>query len=126
MGQALYSCPASNWWERSPNGSNATNFCNVNSNGNANNNNASNSNGVAFGLCNSYGSDVVAPIGVKSIAFTEGELVPGLRAKICPPMKPAGRFLHGGRMCGYSISWLGTTQLEPAPDNKTVRRAILL
>ena len=42
---------ANNWWERSPNGSNTTNFCNVNSNGNANNNNASNSNGVAFGFC---------------------------------------------------------------------------
>ena len=38
------------WWERSPNASNTTNFCNVNSNGNANNNNASNSNGVAFGF----------------------------------------------------------------------------
>lgn len=41
---------ANNWWERSPNASNTTNFCNVNSNGNANNNNASNSNGVAFGF----------------------------------------------------------------------------
>lgn len=41
---------ANNWWERSPNASNSTNFCNVNSNGNANNNNASNSNGVAFGF----------------------------------------------------------------------------
>ena len=46
MGFALY---ASNWWERSPNGGNATNFCNVNSSGAANNN-ASNSNGVALGL----------------------------------------------------------------------------
>ena len=36
-----------NWWERSPNASNSTNFCNVNNNGNANNNNANNSNGVA-------------------------------------------------------------------------------
>ncbi|MFR0871821.1 MAG: DUF6273 domain-containing protein [Oscillospiraceae bacterium] len=41
---------ANNWWERSPNASNTTNFCNVNSNGNANSNNASNSNGVAFGF----------------------------------------------------------------------------
>jgi len=40
-----------NWWERSPNSSNSTNFCNVNTNGNANNNNASNSNGVSFGFC---------------------------------------------------------------------------
>ena len=46
----LLSCPANWWWERSPNASNTTNFCNVNSNGNANNNNASNSNGVAFGF----------------------------------------------------------------------------
>ncbi|MGN1175793.1 MAG: DUF6273 domain-containing protein [Roseburia sp.] len=38
---------ASNWWERSPNYNNSTNFCNVNSNGNANNNNASNTNGLA-------------------------------------------------------------------------------
>jgi hypothetical protein len=38
---------AYNWWERSPNYNNATNFCNVNSNGNANNNNASNAYGVA-------------------------------------------------------------------------------
>lgn len=43
----LLSCPA-NWWrERSPNGSNSNNFCNVNSNGNANNNNT---NGVCFGF----------------------------------------------------------------------------
>lgn len=46
----LLSCPA-NWWrERSPNGSNSNNFCNVNSNGNANNNNANNTNGVCFGF----------------------------------------------------------------------------
>ena len=38
---------ANNWWERSPNGSNSTNFCNVNSDGSANNNNANNTNGVA-------------------------------------------------------------------------------
>lgn len=126
MGQTLYSYPASNWWERSPNGSNATNFCNVNSDGTANNNNASNSNGVAFGLCNSYGTDKVTPACVKSESFTEGEFVPGLRAKICPSMKPAGRFLHGGGMCGYFISWLGTTQLEHAPYKNTVRRATLL
>lgn len=35
----------------SPNASNSTNFCNVNSDGSSNNNNnASNSNGVCFGL----------------------------------------------------------------------------
>ena len=42
---------ASYWWERSPNGSNSTNFCYVYSNGNANNNDASHSNGVSFGFC---------------------------------------------------------------------------
>lgn len=42
---------ANNWWERSPNASNSTNFVNVNNNGNPNNNNnASNANGVAFGF----------------------------------------------------------------------------
>lgn len=47
----LLSFTANNWWERSPNASNSTNFCNVNSNGNANNNNnASNSRGVCFGF----------------------------------------------------------------------------
>ena len=38
---------AANWWERSPNYSNANNFCNVNTDGSANNNNTNNSNGVA-------------------------------------------------------------------------------
>ena len=37
---------AYNWWLRSPNVGNSTNFCNVNNNGNSNNNNASNVNGV--------------------------------------------------------------------------------
>lgn len=46
----LLSCTANNWWERSPNGNNSNNFCNVNSNGNANNNNADNSRGVCFGF----------------------------------------------------------------------------
>lgn len=34
----------------SPNASNSTNFCNVNSDGSSNNNNASNGGGVCFGL----------------------------------------------------------------------------
>ncbi|MGN1157929.1 MAG: DUF6273 domain-containing protein [Agathobacter sp.] len=43
----LYSASANNWWERSPNVSNTTNFMNVNNNGNPNNNNnANNTNGV--------------------------------------------------------------------------------
>ena len=39
------------WWERSPYGSNSTDFCNVNLNGNANHYVASSSRGVAFGFC---------------------------------------------------------------------------
>lgn len=42
---------ASNWWERSPNGNNSTNFCSVGSNSNVGSNSASNSYGVAFGFC---------------------------------------------------------------------------
>ena len=42
---------ASYWWERSPNGSNSTNFCNVNSNGSADYYYASDSYGVSFGFC---------------------------------------------------------------------------
>lgn len=38
---------AYNWWERSPNSGNSTNFCNVNSDGSVNNDNASNSRGLA-------------------------------------------------------------------------------
>ena len=39
------------YWLASPDATNATNFCNVNSDGSSNNNNnASNSNGVCFGL----------------------------------------------------------------------------
>ena len=42
---------ASDWWERSPNGSNSTHFCSVGSNGNADISSASASYGVAFGFC---------------------------------------------------------------------------
>lgn len=44
-------CSADNWWLRSPNATNTTNFSNVNNNGNVNSNNATNTNGVAFGSC---------------------------------------------------------------------------
>lgn len=45
---------ANNWWERSPNASNTTNFMNVNNNGNPNNNNnANNTNGVVVGFSES-------------------------------------------------------------------------
>ncbi len=43
---------ANNWWLRSPNVSNSTNFRNFNSTGNVNNNNANNTRGVSFGFCN--------------------------------------------------------------------------
>ena len=43
---------ANNWWLRSPNVSNTTNFRNFNSTGNVNNNNASTTRGVSFGFCN--------------------------------------------------------------------------
>ena len=39
------------WWERSPDGSNSTNFCRVNNDGIAYNNGASYLRGVAFGFC---------------------------------------------------------------------------
>lgn len=42
---------ASDWWERSPRGSNATYFCSVGSDGTANRYSASDSDGVAFGFC---------------------------------------------------------------------------
>ena len=42
---------ASGWWERSPNGSSATIFCYVHSDGGANDIGASSSRGVAFGFC---------------------------------------------------------------------------
>lgn len=53
---------ANNWWTRSPNTGNTTNFIYVNSSGN-NNNNASNSYGVCLGLCEPSGRT-----GVKSRA----------------------------------------------------------
>ena len=35
IGDALFSGSANNWWERSPNSSNSTNFCRVNAEGSA-------------------------------------------------------------------------------------------
>lgn len=43
---------ADNWWLRSPNLGNSTNFWYVLDSGDVNNNNASNTNGVSFGFCN--------------------------------------------------------------------------
>jgi len=48
LGYKLYT--ANNWWLRSANSNNDTNFRNVNNNGNVNNNNANNTNGVALGF----------------------------------------------------------------------------
>ena len=50
---------ANNWWLRSPNVTNTTNFWYINNNGNANNNNASNTNGVSFGFCADFGLNKV-------------------------------------------------------------------
>lgn len=47
----LRSGSANNWWLRSANPTNSTNFHYINNNGNVNNNNASNSNGACFGFC---------------------------------------------------------------------------
>ena len=101
-----YSCPAaSNWWERSPNGSNSTYFCIVISNGNANYYFASYSYGVAFGFRNSNRTDTVAPTGVNPVSFTEGEPVPGYMPKY------ALRWDQPDAACmaenvRYSVSWL--------------------
>lgn len=46
-----YNGSASNWWERSPYGSNSAYFCRVNSDGGANYYYASGARGVAFGFC---------------------------------------------------------------------------
>ncbi|WP_442877265.1 DUF6273 domain-containing protein [Dysosmobacter sp.] len=52
---------ACNWWLRSVNASNTTNFCNVNTDGSANNNNAYNSNGFAPGFKKTLlGPEIVA------------------------------------------------------------------
>ena len=46
---------AVNWWLRSPNASNSTNFVNVNTDGTVNNNNANYSNGFVPGFCMDIG-----------------------------------------------------------------------
>lgn len=102
----LQSGSANNWWERSPNGSNSTNFCNVNSNGNANNNNASNSNGVAFGFCSSSRkgrSDKVTGDGEIS-TLAEGELIPG------KSQNDFENLYKAGRKCCRGVGWKCSTQ----------------
>jgi len=48
--RCCYCGSANNWWLRSANSNNGTNFWYVNNNGTSNNNNANNANGVAFGF----------------------------------------------------------------------------
>ncbi|MBQ1758349.1 MAG: hypothetical protein IIZ94_01570 [Prevotella sp.] len=63
-------CSANNWWERSPNISNSTNFNAVNAYGNINNNNnASNVNGVVPG----FSSVTVTTHKGEANKYTEGE-----------------------------------------------------
>lgn len=116
----LLSCPANWWWERSPNGSNSNNFCNVNSNGNANNNNASNANGVAFGFCTAR-TDAVTAGRRRSSTHAEGELIPG-KSQNNPPVQTAGRCLHGRPMCAGLFHSRTATRVERAPDNHPLRR----
>ncbi len=111
---------AANWWERSPNASNSTNFCLVNSNGNANNNNASNANGVAFGFCTAR-SDAVTAGRRRSSTYAEGELIPG-KSQNNPPVQTAGRCLHGRPMCAGLFHSRTATRVERAPDNHPLRR----
>lgn len=82
---------AANWWTRSPNTGNSTNFYYVNSSGSNNNNNASNSYGVVLGLCDDRREPLrrgyvkqSTPPGLRAgeiRTFTEGDLepCPGLR-----------------------------------------------
>ncbi len=71
---------ANNWWERSPNYNNSSNFCNVNSDGTANNNNASNTNGLApFG----YIIDTRKVASAKLADFDTGACYPRSKEQIC-------------------------------------------
>ena len=73
IGQILMAT-AVNWWLRSVNATNTTNFCNVNTNGNANNNNASYSFGFAPGFGKMHGLVQVA--NVKAMPFFKGGFAP--------------------------------------------------
>lgn len=129
---------ASNWWERSPNGSNSTNFCIVNSNGNANNNNnASNSNGVSFGLRNN--KDRQSSSRVKSVSLRKENLFPAVWLKmssmsvqICFSQKTgvsdesSRTLLAWRRLCVTFVSWLAPTQLEPHPTNHCTEDTLFL
>jgi len=58
---------AVNWWLRSPNASNSTNFVNVNTDGTVNNNNANYSLGFAPGFYIDTGADRITPHGAKAV-----------------------------------------------------------
>lgn len=127
---------ASNWWERSPNGSNSAGFCIVDSNGNANNN-ASNSNGVSFGLRNN--KDRQSSPRVKSVSLRKENLFPAVWLKmssmsvqICFSRKTGvsdesnRTLLAWRRLCVTFVSWLAPTQLEPHPTNHCTEDTLFL
>lgn len=117
----LHSGSATNWWERSPNGSNSKRFCNVNSNGNANNNNASNSNGVAFGFCSPEGTVRQSNRKAKSAPMQKESLFPVKTKTIRRYGQPDAACMAGERATARFMA--GTvTQIEHAPYNHSVRR----
>lgn len=128
---------ASNWWERSPNGSNSTNFCNVNSDGNANYYYASDSFGVSFGLRNN--KDRQSSSRVKSVSLRKENLFPAVWLKmssmsvqICFSQKTgvsdesSRTLLAWRRLCVTFVSWLAPTQLEPHPINHCTEDTLFL
>ena len=89
-----------NWWLRSVNATNTTNFCNVNTNGNANNNNASYSFGFAPGFEEMHGLAQVAR--VKVMPFFKGGFGPwrmAFRASESFMPKMARRYGHADAAC---------------------------
>lgn len=73
---------ACNWWLRSVNASNTTNFRNVNTSGSSNNNNAYNSNGFAPGFKNRFGART-SSIMRSNAPKLKGELAPWRLARVC-------------------------------------------
>lgn len=81
---------ANNWWLRSTNQNNTTNFVNVNNNGNVNNNNANNERGVVPFFSDFLNLDIssisenntlVGSIGVNQVRFRKGACYPFLQRK---------------------------------------------
>lgn len=128
---------ASNWWERSPDGSNSSDFCGVNSYGYAYNNDASNSYGVSFGLRNN--KDRQSSSRVKSVSLRKENLFPAVWLKmssmsvqICFSQKTgvsdesSRTLLAWRRLCVTFVSWLAPTQLEPHPTNHCTEDTLFL